>query len=112
MGFRKINIWYVSSLLISLVVAVPILTVFSSFFETTGNYSLILKNTFLYEYIYNSLILLIGVLLLTFIIGVGCAYLVSFYNFPGVNFFKWSLILSFAVPALSLIHISEPTRPY
>ena len=99
MGFGKINIWYVSSLLISLVVAVPILTVFSSFFETTGNYSLILKNTFLYDYIYNSLVLLIGVLFLTFIIGVGCAYLVSFYNFPGVNFFKWSLILSFAVPA-------------
>ena len=99
MGFRKINIWYVSSLLISLVVAAPILTVFSSFFETTGNYSLILKNTFLFDYIYNSLVLLIGVLFLTFIIGVGCAYLVSFYNFPGVNFFKWSLILSFAVPA-------------
>ena len=99
MEFKKINIWYVSSLLISLVVAAPILTVFSSFFETTGNYSLILKNTFLYDYIYNSLILLIGVLLLTFMIGVGCAYLVSFYNFPGVNFFKWSLILSFAVPA-------------
>ena len=99
MEFRKINIWYVASLLISLVVAAPILTVFSSFFETTGNYSLILKNTFLYDYIYNSLILLIGVLFLTFMIGVGCAYLVSFYNFPGVNFFKWSLILSFAVPA-------------
>ncbi|MDC1253427.1 iron ABC transporter permease [Pelagibacteraceae bacterium] len=99
MEFRKINIWYVSSLLISLVVAAPILTVFSSFFETTGDYSLILKNTFLYDYIYNSLILLIGVLFLSFIIGVGCAYLVSFYNFPGVNFFKWSLILSFAVPA-------------
>ncbi|WP_415295615.1 ABC transporter permease [Candidatus Pelagibacter sp. Uisw_113] len=99
MEFRKINIWYVASLLISLVVAAPILTVFSSFFETTGDYSLILKNTFLYDYIYNSLVLLIGVLFLTFIIGVGCAYLVSFYNFPGVNFFKWSLILSFAVPA-------------
>ena len=99
MEFKKINLWYVSSLLISLIVAAPILTVFSSFFETTGDYSLILKNTFLYDYIYNSLILLIGVLFLTFIIGVGCAYLVSFYNFPGVNFFKWSLILSFAVPA-------------
>jgi len=99
MGFRKINIWYVASLSISLIVAVPILTVFSSFFETTGDYSSVLKNTFLYDYIYSSLTLLIGVLFLTFIIGVGCAYLVSFYNFPGVNFFKWSLILSFAVPA-------------
>ena len=99
MRFRKINIWYIASFSISLIVAVPILTVFSSFFETTGDYGTILKNTFLYDYIYNSLILLVGVLFSTFIIGVGCAYLVSFYNFPGVKFFKWSLILSFAVPA-------------
>ena len=99
MGIKNINIWYIASFFISLIVAVPILTVFSSFFETTGTYSSILKDTFLYDYIYNSLILLLGVLVLTFLIGVGCAYLVSFYNFPGVNFFKWSLILSFAVPA-------------
>ena len=96
---KKINIWYLSSFLISIIVAVPIVTVFSSFFETTGNYSSIISNTFLYDYIFNSLILLIGVLILTFIIGVGCAYLVSFYNFPGASFFKWALILSFAVPA-------------
>ena len=96
---KKINIWYFSSFFISIAVAIPIVTVFSSFFETTGNYSSILKNTFLYDYILNSLLLLIGVLILTFVIGVGCAYLVSFYTFPGVNFFKWALILSFAVPA-------------
>ena len=98
-NLKKINIWYLSSLLISIAVAIPIVTVFSSFFEDTGNYSSILKETFLYDYIFNSLTLLIGVLFLTFLIGVGCAYLVSFYNFPGVNFFKWALILSFAVPA-------------
>ena len=96
---KKINIWYFSSFLISITVAIPIITVFSSFFETTGDYVSILKNTFLLDYIYNSTLLLVGVLILTFVIGVGCAYLVSFYNFPGVTFFKWALILSFAVPA-------------
>ena len=95
---RKINIWYLISFLISTVVAIPILTVFSSFFDTTSAFVEVLKNTFLLEYIFNSICLLIGVLTLTFIIGVGCAYMVSFYNFPGVNFFKWALILSFAVP--------------
>jgi len=95
----KINSWYISSFLISLVVAIPIFTVFSSFFENTSGSLEIFKNTFLYEYIYNSIILLIGVLILTLLIGTICAYLVSFYNFPGVNFFKWALILSFAVPA-------------
>ena len=99
MFLKKINIWYISSFLISIIVAIPIITVFSSFFETTGNYTSIIKDTFLYEYIFNSIYLLTGVLILTFIIGVTCAYLVSFYNFPGVNFFKWALILSFAVPA-------------
>ena len=54
MLLKKINVWYLSSLAISIVVAVPIVTVFSSFFETTGNYSSIIKDTFLYEYILNS----------------------------------------------------------
>ena len=108
---KKINIWFSSSIVISLIVAVPILTVFLSFFENTSNYQEILKNTFLIEYIFNSGVLLIGVLFLTFVIGTGTAYLVSFYKFPGVNFFKWALILSFAVPpyiyAYSLVAFFE-----
>jgi len=96
---KKINIWYLSSFFISLLVALPILTVFFSFFENTTDYFSLLKNTFLLDYITNSILLLVGVLVLTFLFGVGAAYFVSFYDFPGVNFFKWSLILSFAVPA-------------
>ena len=94
----RINFWYISSLFISIFVIIPILTVFLSFFESTSNYYGILRDTFLFEYISNSVILLISVLLLTFLIGTGTAYLVSFYEFPLSNFFKWALILSFAVP--------------
>tara|TARA_B100001063_G_scaffold235547_1_gene254250 strand:- start:643 stop:2268 length:1626 start_codon:yes stop_codon:yes gene_type:complete len=95
---KNINIWFLSSLLVSIFVSIPILTVFTSFFEDTSNYYEILKDTFLMEYIFNSLTLLISVLILTFILGTGSAYLVSFYEFPLSNFFKWALILSFAVP--------------
>jgi len=94
----KFNSWYLSSFLISFFVLIPIITVFTSFFESTSNYYVILKNTFLIEYIFNSVALLTFVLILTFLIGIGTAYLVSFYKFPGSNFFKWALILSFAVP--------------
>ena len=94
----RINFWYISSILISFFVIIPILTVFSSFFENTSNYYQVLKDTFLLEYILNSLILLLSVLILTFLIGTGSAYLVSFFEFPFSNFFKWALILSFAVP--------------
>ena len=99
MLIKKFNIWYISSFLISLLVALPIITVFLGFFEATTDYFSLLKNTFLLKYISNSILLLIGVLFLSFIFGVGAAYCVSFYDFPGVNFFKWALILSFAVPA-------------
>ncbi len=95
----RINSWYSVSLLISLLVAIPIITVFFSFFNTTSEYYELLRNTFLINYIINSSLILIGVLTLTFFFGVVAAYFVSFYNFPGVNFFKWALILSFAVPA-------------
>ena len=96
--FRFFNIWFFFSLLISIFVIIPIITVFSSFFQETSNYYELLKNTFLVEYILNSSVLLICVLVLTFIIGTSSAYLVSFFEFPFSNFFKWALILSFAVP--------------
>ena len=96
--FKNLNVWFFFSLTISLFVLIPIITVFSSFFENTSDYYQILKETFLIEYILNSTILLFFVLLFTFLLGTGTAYLVSFYNFPLSNFFKWALILSFAVP--------------
>ena len=107
----KYNIWFFSSIIIASIVALPIITVFFSFFSETSNYFIILKNTFLYEYILNSFTILIFVILITFILGVVSAYFVSFYNFPLSNFFSWALILAFAVPgyiyAFSIIAFFE-----
>ena len=95
---KTLNIWLLTSLVISIGVLIPIITVFFSFFEETSNYYEILKDTFLFEYIFNSFVLLVSVLSLTFLIGIASAYFVSFYKFPFCDFFKWALILSFAVP--------------
>ena len=82
----KYNLWFFSSLVVALIVALPIVTVFFSFFQETSNYFLFLKNTFLYDYIFNSLTILIFVLLFTFLLGVISAYFISFYEFPFSNF--------------------------
>ena len=107
----KYNLWFFSSLVVALIVALPIVTVFFSFFHETSNYFLVLKNTFLYDYIFNSLTILIFVLLFTFLLGVISAYYISFYEFPFSNFFSWALILAFAVPgyiyAFSIIAFFE-----
>ena len=107
----KYNLWFFGSVTIALIVALPILTVFYSFFLETSDYLILLKNTFLLEYINNSFVILFSVLIITFIIGVSSAYFVSFYEFPFSNFFSWALILAFAVPgyiyALSIIAFFE-----
>ena len=95
----KYNIWFFGSLLIATIVALPIITVFLSFFLETSNYFQVLKNTFLFDYILNSFLILFFVLIITFFLGVSCAYFVSFYEFPLSNFFSWALILAFAIPS-------------
>ena len=94
----KYNFWFFSSLAIALIVAMPIITVFFSFFAETSNYLTVLKNTFLFDYINNSLTILISVLFITLLLGVISAYFISFYEFPLCNFFSWALILAFAIP--------------
>ena len=107
----KYNIWFFGSLIVASVVAMPILTVFFSFFTETSNYFYILKETFLFDYIFNSITILLFVIFFTFILGIFSAYFVSFYDFPLSNFFSWALILSFAVPgyiyAFSIIAFFE-----
>ncbi len=51
----------------------------------------------LYSYIYNSSLFFFTVLL-SIIIGVTLAWLISAYDFPFRKFFRWALILSLAIP--------------
>ena len=78
---KKYNFWFFSSFSIALIVALPIFTVFFSFFSETSNYFTVLKNTFLFDYINNSLLILISVLTITFLLGVTSAYLFHFMSF-------------------------------
>ena len=107
----KYNIWIFSSVFIALIVALPIITVFFSFFNETSNYFALLKDTFLLDYIFNSILILFFVIIITFVLGTASAYFVSFYDFPFSNFFSWALILAFAIPgyiyAFSIIAFFE-----
>ena len=57
-----------------------------------------LKETVLMDYIVNTLILVVSVSFLTFILGVGSAYLTTFYDFRFAGFFVFALALPFAIP--------------
>tara|TARA_Y100000590_G_scaffold86183_1_gene96491 strand:+ start:1638 stop:3305 length:1668 start_codon:yes stop_codon:yes gene_type:complete len=93
------NTWSISVAIISCIIIAPILAIFYSAF--TGDTSLWphLFSTVLPRYIYNTLILLLGVGSLSLVFGISTAWVVTRYNFLTKNFFEWALLLPAAVPA-------------
>jgi iron(III) transport system permease protein len=97
-------LWYAVALLIAGLVSIPVIVVASSVFVDTGEVWSHLASTVLPRYVSNSLILLAGVGIGTFVIGVGTAWLVTMYQFPGRVVFEWALFLPFAMPAYVLAY--------
>ncbi|WP_413542270.1 ABC transporter permease [Candidatus Symbiopectobacterium sp. NZEC127] len=65
----------------------------------------------------NTAILLVGVALLVTVIGAGCAWLVTLYEFPGRRILSWALLLPLAMPTyivafawLDLLHPIGPVQ--
>ena len=55
-------------------------------------------DTVLTTYLWNTALLVAGVGACTLVIGVSCAWLVTFYRFPGRAVLSWALVLPFAIP--------------
>lgn len=64
-----------------------------------------LWNYVLADYILTTILLCLGVGVGVFILGVGNAWLVANYQFPGKSIFEWALILPLAVPAYVMAYL-------
>jgi len=83
---------------IILLVIIPIMTVMSFIFQPSTELWGHLSDNLLIDYLLNTGMIVISVALLTIIIGVSCAWLVTNFSFPGVNVFKWLLVMPIAIP--------------
>ena len=92
------NKWTGLALVIVVLVTIPILTLITNIFGPPGDSWAHLKENLLYSYFINTLVLLAGVALCTFILGVSTAWMISSYNFPGRRYFEWLLILPLGFP--------------
>jgi iron(III) transport system permease protein len=90
--------WTVSTLLIALLVATPVVVILVHVFFPSGDVWSHLASTVLPRYLFNTLVLGVTVGLGTAIIGTGCAWLVVMCRFPGRRLFEWALLLPLAVP--------------
>jgi iron(III) transport system permease protein len=107
-----------AAILLSLLLSLPIIGLLLPLFwgggqplstaelgETGDSTLLHLWNYVLTDYVVTTLLLGLGVGIGVFILGVGNAWLVANYQFPGKKLFEWGLILPLAVPAYVMAYL-------
>jgi len=96
----------VVAVMVAALIAAPVLSVFSNVFvgETGGTWSH-LADTVLGEFLFNTLVLCLGVGLGVSSIGVTAAWLTTMLDFPGRRFMEWALVLPLAMPAYVMAYV-------
>jgi len=98
--------WRAGSLLLGVMVAVPLLVIFSGWLHLEGEVWKHLADTLLGELVRNTLVLVGGVGVGVFVLGVSLAWLTVMYDFPGRRVFDWALMLPLAIPAYVLAFVA------
>ena len=96
---RDFNKWTLLIVAISLFLAIPVFSILISLFRGSGEMWEHITSYFLFDYIKNSTILIIGTGLLTFIIGTSAAWIVSRYSFRFRKIIEWLLFMPLAIPS-------------
>ena len=110
-----VNAWNTLSILVCLLVFLPIFLIILNVTSESENWLHINENL-LFNYIFSTLYLVIGVGIISTVIGVGCAWFVTYYNFSGRKYIEWLLILPMTIPtyiaAYSYYDILEIFSPF
>ena len=96
---RDFNKWTLLIVAISLFLAIPVFSILISLFRGSGEMWEHITSYFLFDYIKNSTVLIIGTGLLTFIIGTSAAWIVSRYSFRFRKIIEWLLFMPLAIPS-------------
>ncbi len=89
---------------IAVAVSAPVVVVAAHLFLPAGDVWPHLVDTVLARYVANTLWLLLGVGLATFVLGAGAAWLCAMCRFPGRAIFEWALLLPLALPAWAIAY--------
>ena len=107
------------AILAAFAVIMPMLVILSSVLQPESDIWRHIVDTLLVDLIKNTAILGIGVIVGTFLLGVGLAWLTAVCDFPGRKFFNWALMLPLAIPTyvlafvfIGLLDFSGPVQTF
>ena len=98
--------WRVATALIAAFVVVPVALVASSVLTPDREIWRFLWQTGLARMVGATVVLMVGVVVGTLVLGGGLAWLVAAYRFPGRRVFSWLLVLPMAVPSYVLAFVA------
>ena len=90
---------------VALLVAFPVISVIAGIGSADAEIRAHLVSTVLSGYVVNTVVLMVGVGVLSAALGVGAAWLVTMYTFPGRRILEWALFLPLAVPAYVMAYV-------
>lgn len=100
-----VNRWSVFAIVIALLVCLPTLSIIYLAAFPSENIWGHLMSTVLPDYLITTLLLMVGVVVGTSLIGISTAWFVTHYEFTGRSLFTWMLLLPFAVPSYVLAYV-------
>jgi iron(III) transport system permease protein len=99
MSLIFVRLWPVAILCVATALSLPLLVISGSLLFPALEVWAHLASTVLSDYVINSLIVMVGVGIGTFILGVGPAWLTAMCCFPLHRIFEWALLLPLSMPA-------------
>ncbi|MBN6728408.1 ABC transporter permease [Burkholderia multivorans] len=115
LGLRARGVWTFAALAIAAAVAAPLAALVAAAFDADLAHWRHLAAFVLPQALANTLLLLAGVGAIVSIVGTGCAWLVTAYDFPGRRTLTWALLLPLAVPtyivAFAYLDLLHPIGP-
>ena len=91
--------WKTSSGVLALLLVLPILAIFFTAVGETDQLFSHLMSTVMATYTYNTVVLVVGVMLLSLLFGIPCAWLMAMCRLPSERILQWALVLPLARPA-------------
>ena len=93
-----LNPWIFFSLLVSIIISIPILSLMTNLlFNYSDSWASIIHLD-IWRYIFNSLNIIFFQSIFVILFGVSTAWVVTIYDFPLKNFFKFALLLPLSIP--------------
>ena len=93
-----LNPWIFFTLLVSIIISIPILSLMTNLlFNYSDSWTSII-NQDIWRYIFNSLNIIFFQSIFVILFGVSTAWVVTIYDFPLKNFFKFALLLPLSIP--------------